>query len=620
MQVQQTYKENINDANTTEPSKGFFSKTMSRKSCGLTDEWWTMLDIKESVEILIIDDNKLTILPAETLRRCFPNLKILSMKNNQLKKVSIEALAHPLLEVLDLEGNASLNKLVMEECDQREESKEDEGRAANNIEEHDALPRLGVMNLLGTQVSYIHVSFFKSIPHLNRLWMNATNLCGGCGFEFLGHFLLLEHLKITGVSTSSCDKCKSEKAMAGFSTAVKNSIYNMVCKMITLTELDLSGKDMNIDYFVFHLPLANLATLRMQGRLVRDMSLRDWAGILKTLKHLSLGVIDDLEDLNAQKISNDSTFYAERILEATNLESLSFDCETSRRIKFSLGTKKIIFPFLKHLTIKNCDLRPLTFFNRENAPLLDSLEIISASFTEGYFYTIKKRLGNRLRSLRIGIEKMDAPQAIYDLFTFIRSHKDLEILHLTVCDTITESQSFYKYFSDRPNLKELYVIGKMNTHRMKRFLYQLGHCSTLNTLLLDIEAPSVVLSYFTPIKNLAMLSLKSTFTSSIDQTLPISKADLSKIQEMKNLVVLDLSFCKLEEFPAEILMPLKHLGYLYLNNNQLPSLPSELIAYLASKKDTVMHIDVSCNNLDPDEVETLLINGTWLGQSGFILY
>ncbi|KAI5192162.1 hypothetical protein NEMIN01_1855 [Nematocida minor] len=612
MCAQQTYNENRNNTDNSFAAKSFHSKILSRKGRGLENEKWLESGIMESVEVLILDENQLSTVPVGALKKYFPKLKILSMKGCNLERLSIEALSHPTLEIIDVEGNKNLTHLaVWEEDSDQERSHEGLG-----------LPSLQVLNMGATSIKNIDSSFFSYMPGLLRLHMYAEGLCGGCGFGFLSILEVLECLKITGARTSSCTICKTEKHAAGFSTAIKYSLYNMVCKMTSLIELDLSGKGMNIDYFVFHSPLPYLATLRMQGKLVRDMSLRDWPGIVKTIRHLSLGAIDDTDEPNSQKSFSESTFYAERILEATNLESLSFDCETTRRIKFSLGTKKVVFPYLRHLTIKNCDLRPLTFFNKENAPVLDSLEIISASFTEGYFYTIKKRLGNRLRSLRIGIERMDAPQAIYDLFTFIRSHKNLEILHLTVCDTITESQSFYKYFSDQPTLKELYVIGKMSLQRMKRFLYQLGRCSSLTNLLLDIEDPVLVLSHFYPIKSLQQFSLKGTYRNHASFFMPQNgpSEDFSKLTEMSSLQVLDLGYCGFSMFPSFVLLHLTSLKYLYLNNNNLHGISEHIISYFASIKEEPLFVDISGNPTEVEKIEQQLTNGTWLGASGFVIY
>ncbi|EHY65040.1 hypothetical protein NERG_02096 [Nematocida ausubeli] len=609
MRAQPTYNENTNNISDKHNTKPFHSKILSRKGRGLEDDKWIGSAVMENVEVLILDENQLSTLPNGVLARCFPKLKVLSMKNCSVGKLSIEALSHPVLEVLDLQGSKNLTRLSVWE----EESKD-----VSLV----GLPSLQILNLLDTNVSMLDPMWFNYMPNLLWLHMHCENICGGCGFGFLGVLDVLQCLKFTGITTGACLSCKTENHSAGFSTAIKFSIYNMVCNMSSLVTLDLSGRNMNIDYFIFHAPLPYLEGLRMQGKLMRDMSLRDWPGIIKTIKHLSLGVIDDSEEQSVQKTQGEATFYAEKILEASNLESLSFDCETVRRIKFSLGTRKVVFPYLRHLTIKNCDLRPLTFFNKENAPALDSLEIISCSFTEGYFYTIKKRLGNRLRSLRIGIEKMDAPQAIYDLFTFIRSHKNLEILHLSVCDTITESQSFYKYFSDQPSLKELYVIGKMSIQRMKRFLYQLGRCSSLTTLLLDIEDPCLVLSYFYPIRSLHFLSLKGTFKnhSNFFVNQSTTQDDFAKISEMGLLQVLDVSYCGLTKFPASILPHLMSLRYLYLNNNHLHDISESMLSYLASIKEEPLFIDISNNPTDVNKIEQTICNNTWLGVSGYVLY
>lgn len=610
MCAQQTYNENRNNISDRLSAKSFHSKILSRKGRGIEDEKWIESAVIETVEVLILDENQLASLPEGGIKKCFPKLKVLSLKRCNLQKLSIEALSHPTLQILDVEGNASLSHLGIWEKERKE-----------NVE-LSGLPSLQVLNILQTNVHSMDPQFFSYMPSLQRLEMHTESLCGGCGFGFLSLLNNLECLKLTGVTTASCPRCKTDKHTAGFSTAIKYSLYNMVCKMTSLFELDLSGKGMNIDYFVFHLPLPYLTSLRMQGKLVRDMSLRDWPGIIKTIKHLSLGVIDDIEEDTMQKVYTEATFYAEKILEATNLESLSFDCETIRRIKFSLGTRKVVFPYLRHLTIKNCDLRPLTFFNKENAPALDSLEIISNSFTEGYFYTIKKRLGNRLRSLRIGIERMDAPQAIYDLFTFIRSHKNLEILHLAVCDTITESQSFYKYFSDQPTLKELYVMGRMSVQRIKRFLYQLGRCDSLRCLLLDIEDPFLVLSYFNPIRNLEILSLKGTYRNHANFYVQHNSAeeDLSKLGEMSSLQVLDVGHCGFSTFPPSVLIQFTSLKYLYLNNNNLHDLSEEMISYFASIKKEPLFIDISNNPIDVQKIEQTICNNTWLGSSGFVIY
>lgn len=612
MCAQPTYNENRNNIDNSVSPKSFHSKILSRKGRSLDDENWLESGIMESVEVLILDGCQLSSISAGALEKYFPNLKVLSLKESSLEKLSVEAFSHSKLEIIDLQGSKNLSHLAEWETDLPLDRSIPMG----------GFPSLQVLNLEGTNVKRIDIEFFAYMPGLLRLHLHSEGLCGGCGFEFLGIVEVLGYLKITGVRTGSCNNCKTEKHTGGFSTAVKHSLYNMVCKMESLIELDLSGKGMNIDYFVFHTPLPYLATLRMQGKLVRDMSLRDWPGIVKTIKHLSLGAIDDIDESSGHKSFNESTFYAERILEATNLESLSFDCETSRRIKFSLGTKKVVFPYLRHLTIKNCDLRPLTFFNKENAPALDSLEIISSSFTEGYFYTIKKRLGNRLRSLRIGIERMDAPQAIYDLFTFIRSHKSLEILHLSVCDTITESQSFYKYFSDQPTIKELYIIGRMSLQRMKRFLYQLGKCTSLTTLLLDIEDPAAVLSNFYPIKSLQFFSLKGTYKNYSAYFMPQDspQEDFTKLTEMPSLQVLDLSNCGFNMFPSFVLAHLSSLRYLYLNNNNLHGLSEHVISYLAEIKDLPLFIDISDNPTDLQKIEKHLTNGTWLGTSGFVIY
>ncbi|KAI5165886.1 hypothetical protein NEIRO03_0803 [Nematocida sp. AWRm78] len=610
MHAQPAYNENTNNISNTHNTKPFQSKILSRKGRGLEDDKWIGSAVMEHVEVLILDENQITRLPAGELARCFPKLKVLSMKSCSIEKLSIEVLSHPTLEVLDLEGCKNLTRLSVWE----EESKD--GLLLGGV------PSLQILNLLNTNISVMDSEWFGYTPNIMWLHMHCENICGGCGFGFLGELDILRCLKLTGIVTGSCINCKTENHSAGFSTAIKYSIYNMVCNMTSLVNLDLSGKEMNIDYFIFHAPLPYLEAIRMQGKLMRDMSLRDWPGIIKTIKHLSLGIIDHVEEQSPQKALSESTFYAEKILEASNLESLSFDCETVRRIKFSLGTRKVVFPYLRHLTIKNCDLRPLTFFNKENAPALDSLEIISPSFTEGYFYTIKKRLGNRLRSLRIGIEKMDAPQAIYDLFTFVRSHKNLEILHLSACDTITESQSFYKYFSDQPSLKELYVIGKMSVQRMKRFLYQLGRCSSLTTLLLDIEEPCLVLSYFYPIRSLRFLSLKGTFKNHsnffVHQSTP--QADFAKLSEMGNLQVLDVSYCGLTKFPSSILPGFKSLQYLYLNNNHLHDLSESMVSYLSSIKEEPLFIDISSNPTDVQKIEQTICNNTWLGISGYVLY
>jgi len=613
MEMQQKYAENRNDHGAAVSAQDFSSKTMSVKGQKLTDSWWDTLGIYESVEILILDENKFTALPRNKLKECFPNLKILSAKKNQIEKLTTDALAHPSLEVADFEDNRALVALV--------HSRKGAARDENQEEQRHSEGSLALLNLEGSSIAAVDSEFFYTFYGITSLKIDAENLCGGCGFEFLQNLVNLRSLKVTGVCSSSCSKCRPEKNVVTFDKYYGNSIYSIVCKSTSLVELDLSGKNMSIDYFMFLNPLPNLVSLRMQGRLVRDMNLRDWPGILHTLKHLSLGVIDGPEDAELQKLYSESTFYAEKILEATNLETLSFDSETNRRIKFSLGTRKVVFPFLKHLTIRNCDLRPLTFFNKENAPMLESLEIVSSSFTEGYFYTIKKRLGSRLKMLRIGIEKMDAPQAIYDLFTFIRSHQDLETLHLDVCETITESQSFYKYFSDRPGLKELYVMGRMTTHRMKRFLYQLGYSTQLRTLLLDIEDPSVVLSYFQPVKNLVFFSLKSTHAMpGMGPPLHVDREDVAKIGEMKSLVTLDLAGCGLQEFPGEVFAELKSLKHLYLNDNNLLYLPEGFADELASKPETPMYVDISCNPINRRQVEASLINGCWLGRSGYILY
>lgn len=615
MQVQQKYTENRNTEDATVSEKKFCSKTLSVKGQGLGDAWWTSLGLYDSVEILILDENEFASFPKNILKETFPQLRVLSARKNQFSAISIDALEHPLLEVIDLEGNAHLRALLGDEESPPESEDGREGRV------HIKLPSASLLNLQGTRVETIDRSFFQHMCMLETLQMHGGWRCGGCGFEFLGYLGELQSLKVTDVRTAACNLCKTDKSAPGFSLAVAYSIYNMVCKMTSLVELDLSGKNMSIDYFMFLTPLPNLSSLRMHGRLVRDMSLRDWPGILKGLRHLSLGVIDNTEEEgHAHRLYGESTFYAEKILEATNLESLSFDSTTLRRIKFSLGTRKVVFPHLRHLTIRNCDLRPLTFFNRENAPSLDSLEIISASFTEGYFYTIKKRLGNRLRSLRIGIEKMDAPQAIYDLFTFIRSHQSLECLHLNVCETITESQSFYKYFSDKPALTELYVMGRMNTHRMKRFLHQLGQCTTLEALLLDIENPAVVLSYFCPLESLTFLSLKGSHAPAGKPALPIHLGDLERLALMPRLCVLDLSGCGLEAFPAVVLQKLTALEHLYLNNNSISHLSDEAVLALRAREGRPLQVDLSSNPLNQKQIEETLINGSWLGLSGMILY
>ncbi|KAH9386952.1 uncharacterized protein NEMAJ01_1848 [Nematocida major] len=610
MCAQQTCNENRNSNDDRFDVKSFRSKILSRKGRGLVDERWLEAHVVESAEVLVLDENQLSLLPPGALRKYFPRLKILSLRGCSLERLSIEAISHPTLEIIDVEGNVGLTSLSVWEGSPKE------GAAL------EGLPSLQVLNLLGTSIMHIDPGFFEYTQNLRRLNMHVESVCGGCGFGFLGMLEFLECLKFTGVRTGSCSICKTEMHTAGFSTVIKYSIYNMVCKMASLIELDLSGRSMNIDYFIFHAPLPELATLRLQGKLVRDMSLRDWPGIIKTIRHLSLGVLDDSEDASGQKAYSESTFYTEKILEATNLESLSFDCETTRRIKFSLGTKKVVFPHLRHLTIKNCDLRPLTFFNKENAPALDSLEIVSVSFTEGYFYTIKKRLGNRLRSLRIGIEKMDAPQAIYDLFTFIRSHKNMEILHLAVCETITESQSFYKYFSDQPALKELYVIGQMSVQRMKRFLYQLGRCETLKSLLLDIEDPALVLTYFCPIRTLEFFSLKGTYRnhSNFHTKLGTDEEAFGKIGEMPALQVLDMGHCGLSGFPPSVLAKFSDLKYLYLNNNNMHDIPDQTVSYLASFKEKPLFVDISDNPTDVHKIEKTVCNETWLGVSGFVMY
>ncbi|KAI5190652.1 hypothetical protein NECID01_1093 [Nematocida sp. AWRm77] len=615
MQVQQKYTENRSEEDRSISAEKFCSKTLSVKGQGLGDGWWESLSLYDSVEILILDENEFTSFPKNILKQIFPKLKVLSAKRNKFCKLSIEAFDHPLLEIIDLENNELLTDLYCERktTPETEDIKEEEG--------HIVLSSISLLNLQGTNLEVVDKEFFHHMYMLEKLQMHGGRLCGGCGFEFLGYLGHLQSLKVTGVKTSSCSACKTDKNAPGFSLAVAYSIYNMVCKMSTLVELDLSGKSMSIDYFMFLTPLPNLSSLRMQGRLVRDMSLRDWPGILKSLRHLSLGVIDNMEeDLAMHRMYGESTFYAEKILEATNLESLSFDSVTLRRIKFSLGTRKVVFPHLRHLTIRNCDLRPLTFFNKENAPALESLEIISTSFTEGYFYTIKKRLGNRLRCLRIGIERMDAPQAIYDLFTFIRSHQNLECLHLNVCETITESQSFYKYFSDKPTLKELYVMGRMNIHRMKRFLSQLGQCTSLETLLLDIESPAAVLTYFCPLESLTFFSLKSSYAPEGKPALPVHVADLESLGQMPHLLVLDLSGCGLETFPAGILQKLSSLEQIYLNNNNISHISDEVIAFLHARTEHPLYVDISCNPLNKKQIEKSLINGTWLGKSGMILY
>ncbi|KAI5174828.1 hypothetical protein NEFER01_0824 [Nematocida sp. LUAm1] len=607
MQIE-TYKENQIDHTTEKINEGYQGKSLSLKGQGLTNEWWKLVGYMPTVEILLLDENLFSELPESILKKKFPKLRVVSLKKNKIQRISAEALFHPLLEIADFEGNTSLTELFVSEA-YEEQEKSEEGA-----------PSLRILNLLETSVNSIEKEFFRWIPDIKWLFMHVEHMCGGCGFDFLSILENLQHLKLTGVKTGSCSVCTPEKGSSGFSTAVQFAIYNMVCKMTSLVEIDLSGKDMNIDYFVFLTPLPHLESLRIQGRLVRDMSLRDWPGILKTIKHLSLGVIDGSEESSEVKKLGESTFYTEKILEATSLESLSFDSETSRKIKFSLGTKKVIFPYLRHLTIKNCDLRPLTFFNKENAPLLTSLEIISSSFTEGYFYTIKKRLGNRLTSLRIGIEKMDAPQAIYDLFTFIRSHSELECLHLSVCDTITESQSFYKYFSDRPTLKELCIVGKMNIHRMKRFLYQLGHCSSLSHVLLDIEEPSAVMSYFYPIFSLSFFSLKSTYAEDPKAPIPPKRSDLEKLAAMSNLQSLDLSGCGLTQFPTLILQNLSNLSHLYLNNNRISELDEALLEILREKKDNPLYIDLSDNLIRKGYIINALIKCSWLGESGFIIF
>lgn len=624
--MQQTYKENTDKEIFSEKEKkqqkAFLSKSLSLQRQGLTDAWWNAVTPKETVEILILDENCFTEIPRNVLKEKFPQLKLLSIKKNRIEKLSIEALSHPMLEILDLQGNTSLCSLELSANGTGIIREKVYNNQINNnnerIERIEKIEHLSMLNLLETNIEYIEREFFLHLPALENLKMHIENICGGCEFGFLQSLEQLRILQMTGVRTSSCSTCKLEKSITGFSSGVKNSIYNIVCRMTQLKELDLSGKNMSIDHFVFLSPLPYLESLRMQGRLVRDMSLRDWPGILKTIKHLSLGVVDDTDETKVQKMYNESTFYAERILEATNLVSLSFDSITTRRIKFSLGTKKVIFPYLTHLTIKNCDLRPLTFFNKENAPSLNSLEITSMSFTEGYFYTIKKRLGNRLRHLRIGIEKMDAPQAIYDLFTFIRSHKSLESLHLSVCDTIMESQSFYKYFSDHPRLQELYICGKMNNYRMKRFLHQLGHITTLKVLLLDIEEPSVVMLHFCPIPELRFFSLKSTYAVNPKFPIPISQQSLEKIGTMKSLEVLDLSGCGIEALPANLIPNLQQLTHLYLDNNRISFLPDKMISALRMEK-KVVYVDISKNFLDRETIEDTLINECWLGRSGFIL-
>lgn len=612
MCAQLTYDENRNNIDNSVSPKSFHSKILSRKGRGLENENLFGSGVMESVEVLILDGCQLNSIPVGAIEKCFPKLRVLSLKECSLEKVSIEVFSHPTLEIIDFEGSKNLSHLAVWE------GMPPLGSGKTML----GFPSLQVLNLEGTNLTGIDKEFFTYMPGLLRLHMHSEGLCGGCGFGFLGILEVLECLKITGVRTGSCNTCKPEKNSGVFSTAIKYSLYNMVCKMESIVELDLSGKGMNIDYFVFHTPLPYLASLRMQGKLVRDMSLRDWPGIVKTIRHLSLGVIDGTDDASGIKAFSESTFYAERILEATNLESLSFDCETSRRIKFSLGTKKVVFPYLRHLTIKNCDLRPLTFFNKENAPVLDSLEIISTSFTEGYFYTIKKRLGNRLRSLRIGIERMDAPQAIYDLFTFIRSHKNLEILHLSVCETITESQSFYKYFSDQPSIKELYIIGKMSLQRMKRFLYQLGKCSSLTSLLLDIEDPATVLSNFHPIKSLHFFSIKGTYRNhtAFFMAQGSLEEDFTKLMEMPSLEVLDLSGCGFSVFPSFVLPHMNSLKYLYLNNNNVHDLSDQVLSYLATVKDRPLFIDISENPIDIQKIEMTLNNETSMEISGFVIY
>ncbi|OAG31176.1 hypothetical protein NEDG_01589 [Nematocida displodere] len=614
MEVQQTYKENIHKNNTLLDSSEFVSKSMSFKGRNLTDALWETLETYPSVEILVLDDNNITTLPKNILKKCFPRLRVLSMRKNKLTSLSAESLEHPTLEIADFEENTDLSELLLEEA----------GGTAGAM--GSGVPPIGTaahtvmfLGLLKTQIATISPNFFKAFSSLNKLMIHCESICGACGYGFLNSLAKLQCLVVTGARTNSCHLCK---VTGGAHGAMGSSLYALACTMPNLVELDLSGKNMSIEYFVFIAPMPCLRVLRMQGKVVRDMSLRDWPGILKTLKHLTLGVIDDEHDANFAKPGAESTFYAERILEATNLESLSFDSRTNKKIKFSLGTKKVVFPHLRHLTIKNCDLRPLTFFNQENAPLLDSLEIVNGHFTEGYFYTIKKRLGDRLKSLRIGIENMDASQAIYDLFTFIRSHQQLDVLHLNVCESITESQSFYKYFSDRPPIKELYVIGRMNIHRMKRFLYQIGHCSTLTSLLLDIEEPSTVMAYFYPVFNLSFFSLKGTFIGKKDVlgAKPESPNDLKKLGGMKHLSVLDLSGCRLSVVPDNIISSLSFLSQLYINDNQLKDLPEDLVALLKTQKNVPLYIDISNNHLGMDKIDKMSIINCWLGTSGFILY
>lgn len=613
MQVKETYKENNDEKEKRNYATAFRSKTLSLKGEGLTDEWWKTLKDYPTVEVLIIDQNNISCIPEKALQTHFPRLKILSMRRNKIKNLHVRQLAHPTLEILDLEGCAELVSLL---------SSEEEGAAAIEQcaggEGGPCAPVLRVVNLTDTTLTVVEKTFFLHLPQLQKLELGMSNVCASCGFGFLASVSRLVYLKISGIRTSLCARCNSTE---GNAVCMNQGIYSMICNISGLRELDLSGPDMSIEYFVFTAPLPQLRVLKMRGRLVRDISLRDWPGILKTIQHLTLGVVESKEEDRAQQsYQGDTTFYAERILEATNLETLCFESDASnRRIKFSLGTKKVFFPYLRCLVIKNCDLRPLTFFNRENAPSLDSLEIISKTFSEGYFYTIKKRLGNRLRHLRIGIEQMDASQAIYDLFTFIRSHKALENLHLQLCDTIAESQSFYKYFTDKPPLKELYLIGRVSPNRMKRILHQLGHYGSLRTLLLDIGDPCVVMENFSPPLLLREFLLKNTHgRPGVECYIP--PIYFENILRIKTLTTLDLSHCGLVNFPDYFVPNLPQLSHLYLNGNKLGSLSSTMVSTLCEIREKEVYVDISDNLLNRDEVVKRLINNSWLGLSGFILY